>query len=53
MGEASAFAQLIGVALELHSNLYLRTQLVKNGYTYCEKYLNQDMDVHRLICEVV
>ncbi len=30
----------------LQSNLYLRTQLVKNGCTYCEKYLNQDMNFH-------
>ncbi len=33
--------------------LYLRTQLVKNGCTYCEKYLYRDMDFHRLTCEVV
>jgi hypothetical protein len=34
-------------------NHYLHTQLVKNGCTYCEMYLNQDMDFHRLTCEVV
>ncbi len=35
------------------SNLYLRTQLVKNGCTYCKKYSNRGMDSHRLTCEVV
>ncbi len=34
-------------------NVYLRTQLVKNNCTYCEKYSNQDMDFHSLTCEVV
>ncbi len=34
-------------------NLYFHTQLVKDGCTYCEKYLNRDMDFHRLTCEVV
>jgi hypothetical protein len=33
-------------------NLYLCTQLVKSGCTHCKKYLNQDMDSHRLTCEV-
>ncbi len=37
----------------VQSNLYLRTQLVKIGCTYSEKYLNQGMDPHRLTCEVV
>jgi hypothetical protein len=37
----------------IQSNLYLRTQLDKNGCTYCEKYLNRGMDSHRLTCEVV
>jgi hypothetical protein len=37
----------------IQSNLYLRTQLVKNGCTYCKKYLNQGMDSHRLTREVV
>jgi hypothetical protein len=33
----------------VRSNLYLRTQLVKNGCTDCdEKYLNRSMDSHRL-----
>ncbi len=36
----------------LQSNLYLHTQLVKNGCTYFEKYLNRGMDSHRLTCEV-
>jgi hypothetical protein len=34
-------------------NLDLRTQLARNGCTYCEKYSNQGMDSHRLTCEVV
>jgi hypothetical protein len=34
-------------------NLYLCSQLVKSGCTYCEKYLNQDMDFLRLTYEVV
>jgi hypothetical protein len=38
---------------EVQLNLYLRTELVKNGCTYCEKYLYRDMDFHRLTCEVV
>jgi hypothetical protein len=34
--------------------LYSRTQLVKNGCTYCEKYVNPSgTDSHRLTCEVV
>jgi hypothetical protein len=33
--------------------MYLRTQLVKNGCTYCEKYLNRVVDSYRLTCEVV
>ncbi len=37
----------------LQLNLYLHTQLVKNGCTYCEKYLNWGMDSHRLTCEMV
>jgi hypothetical protein len=37
----------------IQSNLYIRTQLVKNGCTYCKKYLNQGMDSHRLTREVV
>jgi hypothetical protein len=28
--------------------LYLPTQLVKNGCTYCKRYLNQNMDFHTL-----
>jgi hypothetical protein len=39
--------------LDIQSNLDLRTQLVKNGCTYCEKYLNRGLDSHRLPCEVV
>jgi hypothetical protein len=38
---------------QVQSNLDLRTQLVKNGCTYCKKYLNRGMDSHRLPCEVV
>jgi hypothetical protein len=38
---------------QVQSYLYLRTQLVKNGCTYCKKYLIQNMDFHRLACEVV
>jgi hypothetical protein len=41
------------VAKQVQSNLYLRTQLVKNGCTYCEKYLNRGMDSHRLTCKDV
>ncbi len=37
----------------LQLNLDLRTQLVKNGCVYCKTYLNQDMDSHRLACEVI
>jgi hypothetical protein len=40
-------------SLRIQSYLYLHTQLVKNGCTYCEKYLNQNMDFHRLTCEVI
>jgi hypothetical protein len=36
------------LCLYSQSNLHLRTQLVKNGCTYCEKYLNQGTDFHRL-----
>jgi hypothetical protein len=39
--------------ISLQSNLYLRTQLVKNGRTYYKKYLNQGMDSHNLTCKVV
>jgi hypothetical protein len=35
----------------MQSNLYLCTQLVKNGCTYCKKYLNQGMDSDRLHVE--
>ncbi len=43
----------VGGTAKLQSNLDLRTQLVKNGCTYCQKYLNRGMDSHRLPCEVV
>ncbi len=39
--------------INIQSNIYLHTQLVKNGCTYCKKYLNWNMDHHRLTCEVV
>jgi hypothetical protein len=41
------------IAIYVQLNLYLRTKLVKNGCTYCEKYLNEGMDSHRLTCDVV
>ncbi len=41
------------MTLRIQSNLYLRTQLVKNGCTYCKKYSNWGTDSHRHTCEVV
>jgi hypothetical protein len=38
---------------QLQSYLYLRTQLVKNGCTYCEKCWNLNMNFHWLTCKVV
>jgi hypothetical protein len=34
-------------------NLFLHTQFVKNGCTYCQMYLNRDMDFHRLTSAVL
>ncbi len=39
--------------LEIQPNLYLRTQLVEDGCTSREKYLNCDVNFHGLTCEVV
>ncbi len=40
---------------QVQSYVYLRTQLVKDGCscTYCEKYLNRNMDFHRRTSAVV